>query len=285
MSNIHYTTLFSIDLLHGYHLNNGEENYLDMSLDNQEKMLDRYDWQKFLNVRPTDETRKQFRRFQLLSKNTGKSLRVMVRGLEINSQDSFIPLEQELTLAFLMSYRDPYFENYTDMNFLSGGKMFFSNFQPPALDGIDFHPISLESTEEYFSDSFIITEESFNLLLDTYGIKEAGNETVGLILIRMQGESGTLNVLNGNHTLKINPTVFKIHFANRSTYWRYYQASSDTGAETNQAKPLTKNGFVQLSIDTDFDADPGAISHLRFPNPGVKHIQSDGVNYYSEINI
>ena len=41
----------------------------------------------------------------------------MVRGLEVNSQDSFIPLEQELTLAFLMSYRDPYFENYTDMNF------------------------------------------------------------------------------------------------------------------------------------------------------------------------
>ena len=37
MSNIHYTTLFSIDILHGYHLNNGEEPYLDMSLDNQEK--------------------------------------------------------------------------------------------------------------------------------------------------------------------------------------------------------------------------------------------------------
>ncbi|WP_439482449.1 hypothetical protein [Cyclobacterium plantarum] len=285
MFTTHYTTLFSINILHGYHLNNGEENYLDLNEESQEKMMAGYDWNQFLKLSPTRETQRQFRRFQLLSKNTNKSLRVMVRTLEVDSQDSFIPLDQELILAFLISYRDPYFENYTDMNFLSGEKMFFSNFHPAPLEGLDFQPISMEATEEYFSDSFLLSAVNFELLLDAYRIKEAGKDTAGLILIRMQGETGNLNVINVNNTLKINPTVFKMHFANRSTYWRYYQASSDTGAETNQPKPLTKNGFVQLSTETDFDTDPAAISHLRFPNPGVKHIQSDGINYYSEINI
>ncbi|SHM71601.1 hypothetical protein SAMN04488057_10361 [Cyclobacterium lianum] len=285
MFTTHYTTLFSINILHGYHLNNGEENYLDLNVDQQEKMMAGYDWSQYLQIRPTEATQKQFRRFQLLNKNTSKSLRMMVRSMQPGSQDSFIPLDQDLTLAFLISYRDPYFENYTDMNFLSGEKMFFSNFHPEVLGEEPFHPISLETTEEYFSDSFLLSAENFDLLLDAYRIKEAGKDTSGLLLIRMQGETGNLNVINVNNTLKINPTVFKVHFANRSTYWRYYQASSDTGAETNQPKPLTKNGFVQLSTETDFDTDPAAISHLRFPNPGVKHIQSDGINYYSEINI
>ncbi|MDN3689955.1 hypothetical protein [Cyclobacterium jeungdonense] len=280
-----YKTLFSVDILHDFHLNNGEERFETMADADKERTLDNYRWESFLKINPTIETRRKFERFQFLLKNSPSKLRILVRVSEDAPQESFIPIEQELTLAFTVEYKDPHFENYTDMPFLVGNKMLFSNFQPEEPENMSFHPISLENDAEYFSEDWLITDENFHLLLEKYARLDPGISPVGLILIRMQGESGMRNVININQSIKINPTVFKIHFNNRSTYWRFLHASSGTEIETNQPKPLTKNGFVELDPEADFDVDAGSISQFRFPNPGSKRISSDGNNYYSEITI
>ncbi|WP_162339772.1 hypothetical protein [Cyclobacterium salsum] len=280
-----YRTLFSIDILHNYHLNNGEERFEDMPDDDREKALRFYRWESLLKINPTTATRRNLERFQFLVKNSSSKFRVLVRVGEDAPQESFIPIEQELTLAFTVEYRDPHFENYTDMPFLVGNKMLFANFQPEEPEGLDFQPISLDNEAEYFSDNWLVSDENFQVLMERYAGLDAGISPVGLLLIRMQGESGARNVININQSLKITPTVFKIHFNNRSTYWRFLQASSGTEIETNQPKPLTKNGFVELDPEADFDVDAGSISQFRFPNPGIKRINSDGNNYYSEITI
>ncbi|SEI84782.1 hypothetical protein SAMN05192553_101522 [Cyclobacterium xiamenense] len=280
-----YTTLFSVRILHEYHLNNGEETYGSMSVADQQAALSGYRWQDFLSIRPSLETVRLCNRFQLLLKHRESSFTVLIRSREEGSQESFIALDPDLTLGFFVEYRDPYFENYTQMPFLSGQKMFFSNFLPEATEGVDVELISLESDSDVFSEDWLIPEENFQQVKDRYAKLGVSPVPVGLLLIRMHGESGVRNVINLDGTLKINPTVFKIHFSNRSTFWKYKQASSGEEIETNQPKPLTKKGFVELVPDTDFDVVPEISSQFRFPNPGIKHIYSDGNNYYSEITI
>lgn len=280
-----YTTLFSIDILHNFHLNNGAEQFENMAPADSENALLNYRWDSFLTIQPTLDTQRQLKRFQLLVKNSHSKLRVLVRVNEQAEQESFIPIDPELTLAFLIAYRDPHFENYTDMPFLVGNKMLISNFQPEEPEGLDFHLLSLENEAEYFSEDWLVSEGDFQVLMDKYAGPGIGSLPAGLLLIRMQGETGARNVININQSLKVTPTVFKIHFNNRRTYWRFLQASSGTEIETNQPKPLTKNGFVELDPEDDFDVDPGSISQFRFPNPGIKRIKSDGNNYYSEIII
>jgi hypothetical protein len=285
MGTASYTTLFSVRILHDYYLNNGEESFDSMSAQDQQAALSGYRWQDFLSIRPSSETVRRCSRFHLLVKYRANSLTVLVRKRDEDVQESFIALDPDLTLAFFIEYRDPYFENFTQMPFLSGQKMFFSNFQPEAPEDLAAELIPLDNDAVIFSENWLVPEEDFQQLREGYtaGGLEAG--PVGLLLIRMHGETGARNVINLDRSLKINPTVFKIHFSNRSTYWKYKQATSGEEIETNQPKPLTKNGFVELVPETDFDVAPEISSQFRFPNPGIKHIYSDGNNYYSEITI
>ena len=285
MLSTQYKKLFSLNVYHGYHLNNGSLVYEDLEADNKALSLRKFNWQDFLHIIPTRKTLKILKRFQLLIKLSNQGLIVFARVSEEDDQESFIPLEEDLVLEFLISYRDPYFENYTAMKLLKEDKMFFSNFRHEHFQGLSFDLLPLENEDRPFSDNFLVPEESF-----TSYFAESANEILevqakGLLLIRMQGEDGSLNVTNVNGTLKVNPAVFKIHFTNRSTYWTFHHRRNDSSITTNTPKPLTKNGFVQILPNSDFDEPNDDWSELQFPNPGVERIRIEANNYYSEIYI
>ncbi|EPR71565.1 hypothetical protein ADICYQ_0233 [Cyclobacterium qasimii M12-11B] len=277
--------MFSIKVHHAYHLNSGDIEYGNLDEKVRQLNLRKYNWQDFILISPTKATEKFFKRFQLLLKYSNEELIVFARVSEQNVQESFIPLEQDLVLEFLINYKDPYFENYTDINPLSEEKILLSNFLPTHFQGIDFDLLPVESEDRMFSNDFLIPRES----IDSYFIdsvsQTAGTHAKGLLLIRMQGENGNLNVTNLNGTLKLSPTVFKLHFNNRSTFWNYHQNANNTSATTNSLKPLTKNGFVQIQSDSDFDEPNDDLSELQFPNPSVERIKIEANNYYSEIYI
>jgi hypothetical protein len=270
---------------HGYHLNSGSLSYDDLDPDLKVLNLRKFNWQDFLYIRPTQKTSRIFKRFQLLIKNVNQGFIVFARVNDEEVQESFIRLDQEMVLEFLIGYKDPYFENYTAMKPLSEDRMLFANFQPDHFQGLSFDLLPLESEDRPFSDDFLVPEENFaSYFADLpHNIIEA--QTRGILMIKMQGENGTLNVTNVNGTLKVNPPVFKIQFTNRSTYWTYHHHASNSSVTTNNVKPLTKNGFVQIIPDSDFDEPNDDWNELQFPNPSVERIRIEANNYYSEIYI
>ncbi|WP_339901445.1 hypothetical protein [uncultured Cyclobacterium sp.] len=280
-----YKKLFLLKVYHSYYLNSGEVAFEDLEEDDRQTNLRKYNWQDFLRITPTQATLKNFKRFQLLYRFTNEGIIVFSRVMEENVQESFISIEQDLVLSFLISYKDPYFENYTAMDPLSNGKILLSNFIPEHFQEVDFELMPTESENTVFSEAFVVPRES----VDTYfaeGVNpNEGNQAKGLLLVSMQGENGNLNVTNVNGTLKVNPTVFKINFDNRSTYWTYHQQANNSSVTTNSPKPLSKNGFVQIQSDSDFDEPNDDLSELQFPNPSVERIRIDENNYYSEIYI
>lgn len=285
MLSTQYKKLFSLKVYHAYHLNSGVIEHEDLEENVRQLNLRKYNWQDFLHISPTRGTEKILKRFQLLIKYSNQGLIVFVRVSELDVQESFIPLEQDLVLEFLISYKDPYFENYTDINPLSEEKILLSNFLPAHFQGIDFDLLPVESEDRLFSNDFLVSSDSVESYFADSGNQTAGTHAKGLLLIRMQGENGNLNVTNINGTLKLSPTVFKLHFNNRSTFWTYHQNSNKISVTTNSPKPLTKNGFVQIISDSDFDEPNDNLSELQFPNPSVERIKIEANNYYSEIYI
>jgi hypothetical protein len=285
MLSTQYKKLFSLNVYHDYHLNDGSLAYDDLEVDVKTLKLRKFNWQDFLYITPTRKTLKIFKRFQLLTKLSNQGLIVFARVAEEDVQESFIPLEEDLVLEFFIGYRDPYFENYTAMKLLKEDKMLFSNFRHEHFQGLSFDLLPLENEDRPFSDSFLIPEDSFTSFFTEAANKIIEAQAKGLLLIRMQGEDGSLNVTNINGTLKVNPPVFKIQFTNRSTYWTYHHQRNNSSITTNTPKPLTKNGFVQILPDSDFDEPNDDWSELQFPNPGVERIRIEANNYYSEIYI
>jgi hypothetical protein len=285
MLSTQYKKLFSLNVYHGYHLNNGFLAYDDLEVDIKALNLRKFNWQDFLYIMPTRKTSRIFKRFQLLIKYSNQGFIVFARVSDEDMQESFIPLDQDLILEFLIGYRDPYFENYTAMKLLSEDKMLFANFQPDHFQGLSFDFLPLDSEDRPFSDDFLIPEEDFVSYFADSANEIREIQAKGLLLMRMQGENGSLNVTNVNGTLKVNPPVFKIEFTNRSTFWTYHHQRSNTSVTTNTPKPLTKNGFVQILPDSDFDEPNDDWSELQFPNPSVERIRIEANNYYSEIYI
>ena len=285
MLSTQYKKLFTLKVHHAYHLNSGAIEHENLDEKARQLTLRKYNWQDFLHIIPTKATDKILKRFQLLIKYSKEGLVVFTRVSDQNVQESFIPLDQDLVLAFLINYKDPYFENYTAINPLSEEKMLLSNFVPTHFEGIDFDLLPLESEDRIFTDDFLVPSESIDSYFADPLSQMAGAQAKGLLLIRMQGENGNLNVTNVNGTLKLNPTVFKLHFNNRSTFWTYHQIANNTSVTTNSPKPLTKNGFVQILSDSDFDEPNDDLSELQFPNPSVERIKIEANNYYSEIYI
>lgn len=279
-----YKTLFSIDIIHSYFLNSGEETYENLSSGEREKLLSRYRWQEFLEIIPTPKTEKMMRKQQMLIKNTASLLRVVVRTMD-DGQQPFIPIDPELIFCFSVSYKDPYFENFTEMEFLSSRKMLFTNVVPAPLPGLGFHPISLAAQEVFYDEQYTVSQEDFALLQRAEGTTFPST-VKGLIYLRMHGENGSLNIINVNGTLKINPTIFSISFSNRKTFWRYiHKGNEGFQLETTAEKPLTKSGFIEIDPNVDFESAPSSIQDFDFPNPDYKAIKHQNDKYYSEIYI
>ncbi|AEL28455.1 hypothetical protein [Cyclobacterium marinum] len=280
-----YKKLFFLKVYHAYFLNSGMVSFDDLDENDKRTNLRKYNWQDFLKITPTQATLKNFKKYQLLFRNTSEGIIIFSRVMEENVQESFISLDQDLVLSFLIAYKDPYFENYTAIGPLSNEKILLSNFLPVHFQEESFDLMPIESDNAIFSDSFVVSRES----IDSYfadGLNPGeSNLAKGLLLFRMQGENGNLNITNVNGTLKINPTVFKVNFDNRSTFWTYHQQAINTSVTTNSPKPLTKNGFVQIHPDSDFDEPNDDLSELQFPNPSVERIKIEENNYYSEIYI
>jgi len=131
-----------------------------------------------------------------------------------------------------------------------------------------------------------IQAEKAKGLLGVIRLRTVGDNSMNLI------EIDTVDPLDiKNYVLDPIPQ-YKLHFNNRKTIWKYIRRSDENELETSSAKPLTRNGFIEIDPDTDFSSPlPLDIEKYTFPNPTADLIkQTTDVNTnitttYSEIFI
>jgi hypothetical protein len=133
-------------------------------------------------------------------------------------------------------------------------------------------------------DSFLLSADDTKTLLDKYVAPIDRYGLIGLIYIRVKGSGAGNNLLTGaGETTNAYP-VFKIHFNNASTFWKYKKPSDGFEATTSSPKPLTKYGFIKITHDGDFPL-PHPPASYQYPNPRPDTFEISGSDIYSVIFI
>jgi len=281
--NITYKTLFGITVLHGYALNNGNQEFNSMSLDKKKKILQNYDFENFIEILPSKETFLKLKNNHLIFQIKKSEIKIGVKVSLDDPEIPFIDMPISLTLDFIIKIKDSFFENYTDINLLPNRILYLSNVKP-ADEPNTFKYIPLLANPVFINDTYFISEVSSPKMIEPLNQFEKRG-VLGIISLKMRGDVAAPNILTAQKKI-ITPTPnFKIHFNNRKTIWKYTRANSDFEVETNLEKPLTKNGFVEIDPNTDFTTNPAEASDYQYPNPSVKSIQKIGSKTYSQIFI
>ena len=330
-----YKTLFEIELLHSYFLDDGLSPYISMNDDDKKEQLKKYNFLDYINVIPTYATQATLRNHKLVLRKGLDSFRILGSVIEENNKfKSHRFLENDLKLTFLVYIKDHLFDNYTELTQTDNRLYYFSNRQP-STEADPYSYIHLSSSNDLITDDFLLTEEStrqlwFDLeqdniraeiatrldlvaeldnddlvtdegkkIIDQYIQKEQGRGLLGIIELQMVGDDN-MDVLeidstdpNDIKSFLLDPTpVYKLHFQNRKTIWKYIKKSDENELETSSVKPLTRNGFIEIDPDADFSGPlPTDIDKYIFPNPTVniiKQITDVNTNItttYSEIFI
>lgn len=274
-----YGLLFEVTLLHNYFLNNAEETYESMSPTDKEKMIQKYTIDSFISITPTTETASIIRNHKLLFKKTRTGFCVFVKVKETDETDPFISIPLPKKLDFLIRINDYQFENYTDIEFVLNQIFLFTNVKP-TTETNPFSYISKSDETELISNDYLASEETTTDLISSLQTEENRN-IFGIISLTMQGDDVPNNILDNSGKL-VSP-IFKIHFDNRKTIWKYINRKDSSEVETNSSKPLTYSGFVEIDPLTDFT--PAEPEENQYPNPSVKSIVKINSDYYSEIFI
>lgn len=295
-----YRTLVELQVLHEYYLNSGTTPFRGMNAQQQQLMFKNYAFDGFLQVIPTEQTRRILGNQKLLLRITPKGIQVLAQVEPTASgtpAKPFIPLDDNLELQFLVKIGDPAFEIYTDLTLVKREIFYFGNTIPagagPSFPGLPIAPEQVPDPK-YISNNYRLNELISTSILDEMQVSaEDRIGLLGVVVLRMQGDVHSITDTNGK--VPVDPVTFVMEFANRSTTWKYYFQNSDYYAETTSPKPLTRNGYLvidpsQLTLrnkdpelpeaDYQFDLTP-----FYYPAPDVRKTEIQAGNFYSVIYI
>ncbi len=296
-----YKTLFEVQILHEFFLNNGTEAFDEMNPAKQQERLRNYVYRNFLEVIPTAGTRKvlQNQRMLLRTSNDGFSVVVTTHFPE---PDEFVPvidIADDLELRFLVKVHDPQFENYTDLEIVKKEIFLFANAKPAGIGEMEYIPLK-GTGSPLITNAFRMDEgDSADLLKNIPDPEAIG--TFGLFVFRMKsdvemeaGSETPYDITAPGGLVRETPRQFVIEFANRSTIWKYYYTNTPYYAETTGTHPLTRNGFINITVSNlDFkksdpnapDPDPANFQDYHYPGPDVRNLEKEDDQYYSAIFI
>lgn len=278
-----YLKLFTIRFTHHYFLDEGEDVYgVDMTAEMEAINYRLYDIKDFLSIVPSKRTQtvlKNWRARYIMEKD---GFTVVIKADPADSDYPFISFSDDLFFDFIITIKDNYFENYTDITITREKLVYISNATPTAaaVDSETSSPIQFVLLSEFgdpYTDMDIELSETVpaNELIGAFG----------MIRVHLEGEGSEIDLSDGAGKFagiqpdpdpRIVPEV-ELVFTNRSTVWRFKDSSDgSTLHETSGEKPLTKNGYIQIK--------PGP---TEYPNPTADLIvyDEDTTTYYSEVFI
>ena len=268
-----YKQLFEVQILHNYFLNDGTLAFSLMNPADQKKRLKIYDILEFVNIIPTEDTIEKMRGHNLVFK-TQKSGFSTYTKLKSGTQNTpFIVLPNNLTLKFIIKLKDAFFGNYTNLTTVGTDVFYFGNAKP-STEGNSFKYIPKSNDNELITDAYKLSANGSKAMLEAL----KGQNKIGVfanVELKMIADNSGLNVLTVSGNLRNQLPVFKIHFNNRQTFWRYKRVSDATEIFTTVAtNPLTKFGFIEVEHNGD-----------KFPNPSANQIIIDNNIFFSDIYI
>ncbi|TVR38447.1 MAG: hypothetical protein EA394_10830 [Bacteroidia bacterium] len=106
----------------------------------------------------------------------------------------------------------------------------------------------------------------------------------GMIKLALTAYDDAYNMLNPNGSLR--SPVYRLHFRNRHTYWRYLSKDFNAPFVTGEPLPLTRYGII-----TNLTAKNKNNEDVDLPNPGKAPVKTEALidpdedKFYSEIHI
>lgn len=285
---VKYIELLKVKILHHFFLDKGDQGFNAMTEAEQTKQLNNYNFQDFLKVVPTIQTKQKLDGHHLVFSLLKSGFSIWTEIDKTNQDEPAISLADDLWFTFLLKVSDPAYLNYTDLKLADSNKLYyFSNKRLPDEPG-SFPLIPLEDDSTIVDDSFILSEDSeTNELMKLSAA--AQNNLFGIIRLYIKGETSLQNITDSQGKIQDPVPVFKIEFTNRKTTWRYIFSEDQTVKNnddvkkengsakkliTKTEKPLTNTGFISVELDGN-----------ELPNPDYKQIKPDQSNnkIYSEI--
>ncbi|GGF39551.1 hypothetical protein GCM10011339_30120 [Echinicola rosea] len=278
-----YRPIFTLSILHNYFLNDGEELFSSMGDDKKEEQLAAYHWQDFLNITPTAKTMEMLNGQLMILKPFSNQLMVAVKVTSDDDRVPYVPLDGDQQFVFRLSFTDPLFDNYTNLE-RTGALFYFSNKEPLLPESHHFNTIHTTNQEATVTNRYLFNGENKRHLLEFLDQENTIN-TDGILHIYMQGDHTNKSLIINDGRIKDNLPHFKIHFDNQKTTWKYIHQRDGFETETIKEWPLTRFGFITLDKPSDFNSPPGNLDKYKFPNPSPKQIKFIANKPYSEIFI
>lgn len=252
-----YKILFGMNLYHNYFLDDGSVAF-DTNATLKEAQLNKYNFEDFCEIIPSEETREIFKGNKLVFKSIPSGFVIYTKAEETAPNSGtfkpFVSLPQTTVFNFLIYVKDSLFENYSTVNSKPLIPYYFSN-KKPASEGVSFKYIDLETTTLPI-EGFKINQASYDSISDILSEKERIG-LFGIISLEMAGDNtipfdgNARNILNASGTIPAIPKTFKLQLKNRSTIWNYRDASSSTLLHSTDPTelPLAKNGIIGYAFD------------------------------------
>ncbi len=241
---ITYRPLFQVNILHNYFLSDGTGDTIESDL------LAKYDARGFVDLIPTDQTISILKGHKMVFKKQAEGFTVYIKvsgDTGILERTPFIDVIHELQLTFVIKVIDPLFWNYTDLPF-KGNLFYFGNVRPTTEPvSLSFIPISSSTDLIDSTSSFRLSDDGDEDVRDAHGA--ALNGAMGVIQLSMRGNDSIITL--ADNLILADHRVFKLHFRNRSTTWKYINSSDDTTILTTGPHQLTRFGSIDIINGSD----------------------------------
>lgn len=307
-----YRSLFNVDLLHHYFLDEGEwsygftpaiiENETEAEIEAKKAIevnVSNYQLSNFMDIQPSKKTILTLKNYRSRFVQSNHGFQVVTAS---DGDSPFIPFSQDLSFDFIVRITDQFFENYTNITINRSEPLYLSNVTPDV-------PAEPEEGEEktVIPMSFCLLsnfETSLTngspLLTPPMESREIDMEAIesrelldafAVIRIHLNGEAGEIKLTdidkvgalidpNPNGAEEFNSTFsdIKLMFENRSTIWKYHRSKDSVQVHTTDELlplPLTKNGFVSV-MDGDSKKYPNPSARMIYDGEDEIYLDTDG---------
>ena len=279
-----YKTLCEVVIRHAYFLNKGTLDFDDMLSPLSNELLSKFQFTDAFEIVPSAKTASLLKNLQIRCVFSTQGFKLVAKTEE-SALLPLIPLADEDTFVFAVKMKHPQFPNITKITSSSDRLLLLTNSQPSAFSTAPvFMPQMI--VDQRIDDTFLLSAVDSKKLQEEWFVPQETTKLFGIIHLKIKGNTAADDLLTVTRDLKVPAPIFKIHFDTQNTHWKYIKASSNFEAETTNALPLTKHGYIAIDPATDFTSVPipPALDYF-YPNPMLETFEVVAAKTYSVIFI
>lgn len=267
-----YRNLCTVNLYHQYFLNDGKDIFDRVNFpDLKAEQLEKYDFQSFMRIVPSDSTKKLCSGQKIVIKESRSGFTLWIQATDTTTDGIYKPkidLAQTETLHFLLYATDPLFENYSTVVAFPDVPFLFSNKKPLTELGA-FSEINIETDiPQTPVEEYVITPLTYRGISKTLTTAERKG-LFGIISLSVQANTPTKSLLDTDGLTQATIPIFKVQLRNRETYWSYFNAKNGQFIHKSPTPlPLVKNGIVGHTFITTAKRASAEPNRLVFVKDG-----------------